>query len=40
MFNKDDPNKNSIKKQNLIINKLLKKPENKFSTDCKNRPPS
>ena len=36
----DNSNKISIKKQNLIINKLLKKPENKFCADCKNRPPS
>ena len=40
MFNKDESNKSAIKKQNIIINKLLKKPENKFCADCKNRPPS
>ena len=40
MFNQDFPNKNAIKKQQLIINKLLKKQENKFCADCKYRPPS
>ena len=36
MFNKPDP----IKKQQLILNKLLKKKENKFCADCKSAPPS
>ena len=35
-----DPEKEAIKKQQIIINKLLKKPENKFCADCKNNPPS
>ena len=37
MLEKD---KKTMKKQQLIINKLLKKPENKFCSDCKTNPPS
>ena len=40
MFSKTDPQKEAIKKQQMIINKLLKKPENKFCADCKTSPPS
>ena len=40
MFNKEDPNKKAMKKQQLIINQLLKKPENKFCADCKKKPPT
>ena len=29
-----------MKKQKQIINKLLKKPENKYCADCKSNPPS
>ena len=31
---------NDMKRQKQIINKLLKKPENKFCVDCKNAPPT
>ena len=37
---KTDPKQEAIKKQQMIINKLLKKPENKFCADCKTSPPS
>ena len=40
MFMKTDPKQEAIKKQQMIINKLLKKPENKFCADCKTSPPS
>ena len=40
MYIKTDPEKEAIKKQQIILNKLLKKPENKLCADCKNRPPS
>ena len=33
-------NDNEMKKQKQIINKLLKKPENKYCADCKSNPPS
>ena len=37
---KEDYQKQSIKKQQIIINKLLKKIENKYCADCKSNPPS
>ena len=40
MYIKTDPEKEAIKKQQIILNKLLKKPENKLCADCKSRPPS
>ena len=40
MFMNKDPEKEAIKKQQIIINKLLKRPENKFCADCKDSPPS
>jgi stromal membrane-associated protein len=39
MFSNNFQNDND-KKQKQIINKLLKKPENKLCADCKNSPPS
>ena len=39
MFSNNFQNNND-KKQKQIINKLLKKPENKLCADCKNSPPS
>ena len=39
MFSYNFQNDND-KKQKQIINKLLKKPENKLCADCKNSPPS
>ena len=33
-------NDNEMKKQKLIMNKLLKKLENKYCADCKSNPPS
>ena len=39
MLMKLSPEKKAIKKQQQIINKLLKKPENKFCADCKSVSP-
>ena len=39
-FFKESQENNDIKKQKQIINKLLKKPENKYCADCKNAPPA
>ena len=33
-------NNNDMKRQKQIINKLLKKPENKYCADCKIAPPT
>ena len=40
MFLKNDQINNDMKRQKQIINKLLKKPENKYCADCKNNPPT
>ena len=40
MFLKNDQLNNDMKRQKQIINKLLKKPENKYCADCKNNPPT
>ena len=39
MFMKPNPEKEAIKRQQQIINKLLKKPENKLCADCKSVSP-
>ena len=39
-FFKEEQENNDMKKQKQIINKLLKKPENKYCADCKNAPPT
>ena len=37
---KEDYQKQLVKKQQIIINKLLKKLENKYCADCKSNPPT
>lgn len=40
MLIKNEQLDNNMKRQKQIINKLLKKPENKYCADCKNNPPT